>query len=258
MYQPMPRKRHTSAQVANKVIVCSGRTEDRSVENRKRLGSIVEVYHPQSEHWEAKQCTGQTPAPGLYGAASAVVNDQLYSYGGVDGDDNLLHSLLHLNTKTYEWRELNAQGAALPMRKLGSAMVACEDGLALFGGFGKPRGSTQRGSSFIKGTGWFDGRGWTNEFHIYHLNEGMHTCTTMNRICSLGIHYPSSSQHCWLWIFAVGGFPKGIVLVFVVDQPEFPPNHSPRLMKHVCDYICVYSRGTSPHPVYILILLRST
>ena len=205
-YQPVPRLVHTSAQVASKAIVYSGLTIDDTLENRKRLASIVEVFHPHSEHWEAKQCTGQTPAPGLRAAASAVVNDQLYSYGGIDGDDNFLHSLHQLSAKTYEWRGLNAKGPASPMPKWGAAMVACGDGLALFGGYGIPHVPTQRaGSSFIKNTSRSDGRGWTNEFHIYHLNEGMHTCTTMTRICSLplvvcclGIHYPSSSQLCWL------------------------------------------------------------
>ena len=204
-YQPKPRYSHTSAQVGSKAIVYSGVTVDDTLENRKRLASIVEVFHPHSEHWEAKQCTGQTPAPGLYGAASAVVNDQLYSYGGRDGDDNFLHSLHQLSAKTYEWRQLNAKGPASPMRKSYAAMVACEDGLALFGGYGIPHGPTQRDSSFIKNTSYSDGRGWTNEFHTYHLNEGTHTCTTMTRICSLplvvcylGIHYPSSCQLCWL------------------------------------------------------------
>jgi len=181
-YQPDARYLHTSAQVASTVVVYSGRTEDRSVENMKRLASIVEVFHPHSEHWEAKQCTGQTPAPGLYGAASAVVNDQLYSYGGRDGDGNLLHSLHQLSAKTYEWRELNAKG---PASKVGAAMVACGDGLALFGGYGIPHRPTQHGSSFIKHTDWSDGSRWTNEFHIYHLNEGMHTCTTMTHHVSL-------------------------------------------------------------------------
>ena len=194
-YRPKPRYSHTSAQVGSKAIVYSGVTVDDTLENRKRLASIVEVFHPHSEHWEAKQCTGQTPAPGLRGAASAVVNDQLYSYGGCDGDDNLLHSLHQLSAKTYEWRGLNAKGPASPMRKSYAAMVACGDGLALFGGVGIPHGPSQRGSSFIKSIN-SDGRGWTNEFHIYHLNEGMHTCMLV--VCCLGIHYPSSSQHCWL------------------------------------------------------------
>ena len=204
-YQPTPRFLHTSAQVESKIIVYSGLTVDETVEKRKGLASIVEVFHPQSEHWEAKQSTGQTPVLGLHGAASAVVNDQLYSYGGRDGDCNFLHALHQLSAKTYEWRGLNAKGPASPMPKLGAAMVARGDGLALFGGYGVPRGPTQRDSSFIKSTAYSDGSGWTNEFHICHLNEGTHTCTTMTRICSLplvgcclGIHYPSSSQLCWL------------------------------------------------------------
>ena len=177
-YQPMPRFWHTSARVANKIVVYSGWTHNDSLENKKRLASIVEVYYPHSEHWEAKQSPGQIPAPvPVYGAASVVVNDQLYLYGGRDLD-NFLHSLHKLSAKTYEWREVNAiNGSASPMRKSHAAMVACGNGLALFGGYGIQHGPTKPGSSFIKNTSKSDSRGWTNEFHIYHLNEGMHTRT---------------------------------------------------------------------------------
>ena len=171
----MPRYHHTAAQVANKVVVYSGLTEDRSVENRKRLASIVEVFHPHSEHWEAKQTTGQSPAPELRGAASVAVNDQLYTYGGRGMDSDLLHSLHHLNAKAYEWHELTAKGPESPMPKSHAAMVACRDGLALFGGYGIPHRPTKRGALFTKNTIDTDGSGWTNEFHIYHLNEGMYT-----------------------------------------------------------------------------------
>ena len=56
------------------------------------------------------------------------------------------------------------------MRKTGSGMVAFGDCLGVFGGFGEPQGPTQPGA-FIKlsGSASF---GWTNEFHVYHLNEG--------------------------------------------------------------------------------------
>ena len=171
-YEPMPRWFHISEQVANRVVVYSGRTQDNSLENRKRLASIVEVFHPHSEHWEAKHSNGLTPAPGLYDAASVVVNEHLYSYGGRDGDLNFLNnSLYQMSVKTYEWRELSAKGAASPMTKEAAAMVACGDSLALLGGYGIPHGPTQPGS-FVKDTYASDGRGWTNEFHIYNLNEG--------------------------------------------------------------------------------------
>ena len=207
-YEPMPRFCHISAQVAKKIAVYSGRTADDSVENRKSLQSIVELYDPHTEKWEAKRCTGEAPVPGLYAAAGASSSDALYTYGGVDGDGKFVNSLHQLSANTFRWSELSRpnKGGVSPIAKSGAGMAVCGDMLAVLGGYGIPHGPTQRaGSSFIKHTSESDGRGWTNEFHIYHLNEGTHTCTTMTRICSLplvvcclGIHYPSSSQLCWL------------------------------------------------------------
>ena len=207
-YEPMPRIWHTSAQVANKIAVYSGWTADDSVENRKSLQSIVELYDPHTEKWEVKRCTGETPVPGLWDAASAWSSDALYTYGGRDGDGKLVNSLHRLSANSFRWSELcrRNKGGVSPIPKSAAGMAVCGDMLAVLGGYGIPHGPTQRaGSSFIKDTSESDGRGWTNEFHIYHLNEGMHTCTTMTRICSLplvvcclGIHYPCSSQLCWL------------------------------------------------------------
>ena len=55
------------------------------------------------------------------------------------------------------------------MPKIGCGMISFGDSLGVFGGYGLPRGPTEP-QSFIKST---DGRGWTNEFHIYHLKEGV-------------------------------------------------------------------------------------
>ncbi len=207
-YEPMPRLSHISAQVAKKIAVYSGLTEDDSVENRKSLQSIVELYDPHTERWEAKRCTGEAPVQGLYAAAGAWSSDALYTYGGRDGDDKFVNSLHRLSANTFRWSELSRRnkGGVSPIAKGRAGMVVCGDMLAVLGGQGIPHGPTQRaGSSFIKNTSKSDGSGWTNEFHIYHLNEGTHTCTTMTRICSLplvvcclGIHYPSSSQLCRL------------------------------------------------------------
>ena len=207
-YEPMPRFFHISAQVAQKIAVYSGRTVDDSVENRKSLQSIVELYDPPTEKWEAKRCTGEPPVPGLLDAASASSSDALYTYGGMGGDGKLVNSLHRLSANTFRWSELSRQNAGdvSPIAKNGAGMAVCGDMLAVLGGYGIPHDPTQHaGSSFIKNTSESDGRGWTNEFHIYHLNEGTHTCTTMTTICSLplvvcclGIHHPSSSQLCWL------------------------------------------------------------
>ena len=78
----------------------------------------------------------------------------------------------------------NADGA---MPKCGCGMIAFRNSLVVFGGYGRPRGRTQP-QSFIKNT--TDGRGWTNEFHIYNLSEGnMQKCSSMQL-------FPPHTTHC--------------------------------------------------------------
>lgn len=175
----MPRYDHVSAQVGTKVLVYSGGTQDRSEQSNQRLASVVEVFDPRRELWEAKRTTGELPTPGLYSAASALLNDDLFTYGGLDGKGYEVASLHRLDTKTYHWFKLSPENAKeeAPMAKFGAAMIACGEDLALFGGHGFPRGPTQPGSSLVKDTRYSDGSGWTNEFHIYHFNEGMYTET---------------------------------------------------------------------------------
>lgn len=181
-YKPTPRAFHNSGLVDGKVVVCSGETQGDSVQS-KNVASTVEVFYPYSEQWTAKQCAGELPALGLRRAASAVVNDHLYSYGGKDGEGKFVDFLYQLNVKTYKWTRLPAKGES-PMPKASAEMVACGNDLAVFGGHGIPHGPAQRGSSFIKSPFRNDGAGWTNEFHIYHLNRGMYTCT---RICNMSL-----------------------------------------------------------------------
>ena len=44
--------------------------------------------------------------------------------------------------------------------------------LAVIGGYGIPTGPTQPGSSFVKSTRYTEGRGWTNEIHIFDIHQG--------------------------------------------------------------------------------------
>ena len=57
------------------------------------------------------------------------------------------------------------------MPKYGCGMIAFRNNLIVIGGYGVPQRRTEP-QSFIKATGYTDGRGWTNEFHIYNLSEG--------------------------------------------------------------------------------------
>ena len=183
----MPRFHHVSAQVGSKVLVYSGWTQDRSEQSQQRLASAVEVFDTRTELWETKQTTGEPPPPGLYAAASASLNDDLFTYGGVDGKGHKVASLHRLDTKTYHWYKLSPRNAKeeSPMAKHSTGMIACGDNLALFAGHGLPHGPIQSRSPLVKDTRCTNGSGWINEFHVYRLMEGMHTYT---EICSL---YPN-------------------------------------------------------------------
>ena len=171
-YEPMPRAWHTACQTGSKTLVHGGRTRDFSENTKRRLACVVELYDSCTEEWQQKEVTGEAPAPGVYAAASASVGDGLFTFGGLDGSRWL--NTLYVLKRAAQWVELCPQNdrAESPMAKSGAGMVALGNNLAVFGGFGIPHGPTQPGSSFIKGVG---NRGWTNEFHIYNLEDGTYT-----------------------------------------------------------------------------------
>ena len=170
-YEPFPRYGHISCCVGSKVVVQGGRTNDFSEKSRQHLSSVVEIFDPYSELWEQRQVTGDAPSPGTYGAASASLYDDLFSFGGFDGRQwfNIVH---RLDTEKLCWSQVSPQNAdGAPMPKAACEMVAFGNSLGVFGGYGIPQGPTEP-QSFIQNTDYTDGRGWTDEFHIYNLSEG--------------------------------------------------------------------------------------
>ena len=172
-YEPLPRYFHISCRVGSKVVVQGGLTKDFSEKSRQHLSSVVEIFDPYFESWEQRQVTGYAPSPGTYrGAASASLHDDLFSFGGTDSKQffNTVHKL---DTEKLCWSQVSHQNAdGAPMPKVACGMIAFgNNSLGVFGGYGVPRGPTEP-QSFIKGTGFTDGRGWTLEFHIYNLSEG--------------------------------------------------------------------------------------
>ena len=194
-YEPLPRIFHISECVGSKVLVQGGRTKDFAEKSRQHLSTVVEIFDPYSELWEQKQIKGDGPQPGIYYPASASLHDDLFSFGGFC-DGNRINTLHRLDTKTWHWYQLspkNADGA--PMPKIGCGMTSFRNSLGVFGGHGIPRGPTEP-HSFIKDTRFTDGSGWTNEFHIYNLSEGM--CTSVaSQIFSTCMNIVSNVQsHC--------------------------------------------------------------
>ena len=170
-YEPLPRFYHISSRVGSKVVVQGGRTKDFSEKSRQRLSSVVEIFDLYSESWEQRPVAGDAPSPGTYGAASASLHDDLFSFGGYGGSQ-YLNTLRRLDTEKLCWSQVSPQNAdGAPMPKSGCGMISFGSGLGVFGGYGVPRGPTEP-QSFIKNTGFTDGRGWTNEFHIYNLSQG--------------------------------------------------------------------------------------
>ena len=168
-YEPLPRSSHISGRVGSLIVVQGGLTKDFSEESKQHLSSVVEIFDPYSESWEQRQVEGNAPSPGKYLAASASLHDDLFSFGGYDGRDLFFNTVHGLDTKTWCWSQVSPQNAdGAPMPKSGSGMIAFRNSLVVFGGYGRPQGPTEP-HSFIN---HYDGRGWTNEFHIYNLSEG--------------------------------------------------------------------------------------
>ena len=170
-YEPLPRFYHISSRVGSKVVVQGGRTKDFSGKSRQHLSSVVEIFDLYSESWEQRPVTGDAPSPGTNGVASASLHDDLFSFGGYDGSQ-FLNTLRRRDTEKLCWSQVSPQNAdGVPMPKAACGIIAFGSGLGVFGGYGVPRGPTEP-QSFIKDTRSTDGRGWTNEFHIYNLSQG--------------------------------------------------------------------------------------
>ena len=155
-YEPLPRYLHISVSVGSKVVVQGGRTNDFSEKSRQHLSSVVAIFDLYSESWEQRPVTGDAPSPGTYGAASASLHDNLFSFGGAYGRQyfNTLHRLDRgLDTEKLCWSQVSPQNSdGAPMPKWGCGMIAFGSGLGVFGGYGVPRGPTEP-QSFIKVTG---------------------------------------------------------------------------------------------------------
>jgi len=172
-YEPSPRFVHYAAPVGGRCFLWGGRVPDFSASGRKKLASTVEIFDPYLEVWE-QQTTSGVPPSGLADGACLSLGDQLYSFGGWDGASfyNTLHML---DPTSLEWKQLRVLNQADgPMKKFVCGMVPYgQDQLSLFGGYGIPTSLAHPGATFTNDTSFTDGRGWSNELHIFNINEGI-------------------------------------------------------------------------------------
>ena len=178
LYQPSPRFSHSAAQIGHKTFLWGGRTQDFTASGRQKLASEIETFDSFHEKWESKRTTGLAP-PGLYNGTCTAVSESIYHFGGFNGHS--YHNSLHcLNSVTLEWTEIRSQSPGnQPMPKSNCDIVTyCDEtvgvtSLAVLGGYGKPVTPIQPGSTFIQNTNYTSGNGWTNEFHLFNLTNGM-------------------------------------------------------------------------------------
>ena len=174
LYEPSARMFQTSFSVEGRVYVWGGASQDAlsgSKDDITKLASSIEQFDPYLEVWTQLNTAG-TPHPRLMYAACASYGEHVYMYGGTN---NKFEGVLScLNVKTLTWSQLSpARTAGGPMRKAACGIVHFHhDKLAVIGGGGIPTGPTQPGSSFIRDTMSTDGRGWTNEVHVFNISQG--------------------------------------------------------------------------------------
>ena len=139
----------------------------RGTGSNKRSNSLS-VYECCTETWTMKPTTGPEH-PGLWGGCSFIVGRYLYSFGGFDGF-TYYNDMSKLDLDTLQWSKVQTTGSQ-PIRKAGCGLVRVDERtLCCIGGYGT--GPTQPGLTFTRNTDYSDGRGWTNEIHLFDVQDG--------------------------------------------------------------------------------------
>lgn len=170
-YEPKPRSWHYSGAIEGRSLIAFGLTED-FLKTKKELHSTIEVFDHYDEEWKAPVKTTGCPPEELYAGGCCVSpSGDLFVFGGYDGSS--WHGGLY-KLSSLEWSQPSSESDEHRpmMKKSGCGMVyfgKCK--LAVVGGYGLPLATLQPGASFIKSKRFTDGRGWTNEIHIFDIVE---------------------------------------------------------------------------------------
>ena len=192
VYEPSARFLHSAFSIDRRVYVRGGRTdvfESGSEDGKLKLANSIEQFDPFLEVWRQLKTTAGTPHPRLSDAACVSLGENVYMYGGYSGR-GCEGALSCLNVKLLTWSLLcPGEVAGGPMKKDGCGIVLFHgDKLAVIGGAGYPTGPAQVGSEFIKYTSGNDGIGWTNEFHVFNIGQGI---DHLKNICTHCFMYKS-------------------------------------------------------------------
>lgn len=112
-------------------------------------------YDIQENKWHKINCTGEIPSP-RSGFVSAVLNDQLFVYGGLDPLYGWLNDGFTYNFQTKNWQKVNFSGCLpSPRDKIGYANLD-DNKLVFFGGFGPQEIELEEGEEETATFGWFN------------------------------------------------------------------------------------------------------
>lgn len=185
--EPSPRRNPFSAEVEGELCVWGGQDLTRK---DQELVSCIHHFDIFLESWANNPC-GELPdpAPGHWNGACASVGHHIYFYGGYN-QSGLQNSLYRFDTKSLKWTTvtLSNSSGSCPMRKAGCRMVAYNQALVLFGGYGVPnttQSTSESGAKFTKFTRDSNApngtnSGWTNELHTFDLKEGEDRCMVVS------------------------------------------------------------------------------
>ena len=135
--------------------------------------TTIGVYDVQTEQWTLTPTTGPSP-PGLWNGRCAIIVNHFYCFGGYKGS-SWFNDLFKLNLKTFQWNKVHHKkdSSEQPICKDGCGLIAInERTLVCFGGYGSEPTHVQPGSTFTKN---IRSDGWTNEFHLFDIQEGIIT-----------------------------------------------------------------------------------
>lgn len=166
--EPSSRQDHFSAAVGQNLYIFGG-AEDKN--------SCVHWFDVFKDTWKLAEF--EPPPPGeLHSGACTSSGCHMYLYGGEDG--SFKKFLYRLDTDSFQWQQLHppqqdgedVQEHSGPMKKVGCRMVFYENQIVLFGGYGIPSGLSQAEAQFTRHDKFKDGRGWTNELHVFDIEKG--------------------------------------------------------------------------------------
>ena len=148
--------------------------------NSQEKATSIGVYNVQTEQWTLTPTTGPPPPGYCHGACTSICN-HLYCFGGWNGSSRI-NDLYKLNLETFQWSKVYPKNAPSewPIGKVVCGLVSSsERTLACFGGWGIEPTHVQHGSTHIRDrTG--SGIGWTNEFHLFDIQEGANLYYILN------------------------------------------------------------------------------